>query len=76
MSAMVSLSMWKRRLYRDPVILPFLVLVPLREQIDQYVFVLIACGAGEKHLHDPVIGADAIAAEFVAGHVSGAPCCR
>jgi hypothetical protein len=65
--------MRERRLYRDPVKLILLVLVPLRQQIDDYMLVLLAVCAGEKHLYDPVIGADALAAVFEPRHVSGVP---
>jgi hypothetical protein len=63
--------MWKRWLYRDPVKLPLLVLVPLRQQIDEYMLILLPFGAGEKHFHDSIVGADAFAAEFKPRHLSG-----
>jgi len=70
MSAMVNLSMWKCRFYRDPVKLPLLVLVTLRNFVHNDIFVVLTLSAGEKHFHNPIVWADALATVFAPRHVN------
>jgi hypothetical protein len=73
MSAMVNLSMWKCRFYRDPIKLALLVLVALRNFIHNDISVVLTFSAGEKHFNNPIIWADALATVFVPRHISDAP---
>jgi hypothetical protein len=75
-SGLLQLPMRERRLYRDPVKLAFLVLVTLRNFIHNDISVVLTFSAGEKHFHNPIVWADALATVFAPRHVSGAQSCR
>jgi hypothetical protein len=58
--------MRKRWLDLYPVELAFLILIALRQHVDDDKFVLLAPGAGEEHLDDTVVGAHPFASVFCA----------